>query len=582
MVQLHLIVFWLLGFQFLGSRGASVDANFQKECNFTRFPALCLQTLMELKDHPVHIVPALVQRTISETKLPTSFFKTQLNSQLEVQEAQHPKSVTDYCEKLIRMSLKRLDQSLLALKESPKKNKNDVQSWLSAALTFQQACKDSADSFGFPAGGLTSRISTKMDYLSELASNPLALINRVTNKAKNNIKKRRLGGEVKEFPKWVSAKDRKLLQTSTVKANAVVAKDGTGNYKTITDAIKAATGSRFVIYVKSGVYNEKIRTNKDGITLIGEGKYSTIIANDDSVAGGSSMPDTATFSKSPLLKFIKLKSISSSLHTLVPSSKTIFRISIGSVRKRTEKQELKFSSSLVCRAAITGDGFIARDIGFQNTAGPQGEQALALYIASDKSVLYRCSIAGYQDTLYALALRQFYRECDIYGTIDFIFGNAAAVFQNCYLVLRRPSSHESYNVILANGRSDPGQNTGFSIQNCRITASSDFSPVKHNFKSYLGRPWKQYSRSVIMESNIDDAISSRGWIEWPGAASYGKTLYFAEYANTGPGAQISNRVNWPGFHVIGADVAVKFTVRNFIAGTSWLPSTGVTFVSDLK
>ncbi|KDP33950.1 hypothetical protein JCGZ_07521 [Jatropha curcas] len=482
---------------------------------------------MELKDHPVHIVPALVQRTISETKLPTSFFKTQLNSQLEVQEAQHPKSVTDYCEKLIRMSLKRLDQSLLALKESPKKNKNDVQSWLSAALTFQQACKDSADSFGFPAGGLTSRISTKMDYLSELASNPLALINRVTNKAKNNIKKRRLGGEVKEFPKWVSAKDRKLLQTSTVKANAVVAKDGTGNYKTITDAIKAATGSRFVIYVKSGVYNEKIRTNKDGITLIGEGKYSTIIANDDSVAGGSSMPDTATFT-------------------------------------------------------ITGDGFIARDIGFQNTAGPQGEQALALYIASDKSVLYRCSIAGYQDTLYALALRQFYRECDIYGTIDFIFGNAAAVFQNCYLVLRRPSSHESYNVILANGRSDPGQNTGFSIQNCRITASSDFSPVKHNFKSYLGRPWKQYSRSVIMESNIDDAISSRGWIEWPGAASYGKTLYFAEYANTGPGAQISNRVNWPGFHVIGADVAVKFTVRNFIAGTSWLPSTGVTFVSDLK
>lgn len=206
---------------------------------------------------------------------------------------------------------------------------------------------------------------------------------------------------------------------------------------------------------------------------------------------------------------------------------------------------------------------------------------MALYVASDHSVLYRCSIAGYQDTLYALALRQFYRECDIHGTIDFIFGNAAAVLQNCYLVLRRPR-RGSYNVILASGRTDPGQNTGFSVQNCRITASSDFSPVKHNFNSYLGRPWKQYSRSVIMQSNIDDAIASRGWIEWPGEGSYVKTLYFAEYSNTGPGAGTSQRVNWPGFHVIGAGEAAKFTVSNFISGTNWLPSTGVPFISGLQ
>lgn len=231
--------------------------------------------------------------------------------------------------------------------------------------------------------------------------------------------------------------------------------------------------------------------------------------------------------------------------------------------------------------AITGDGFIARDIGFQNTAGPQGEQALALYVASDHSVFYRCSIAGYQDTLYALALRQFYRECDIYGTIDFIFGNAAAVFQSCNLVLRRPQSG-SYNVILANGRTDPGQSTGFSVQNSRIIPSSDFSPVKHNYNSYLGRPWKQFSRSVVMESTIDDAISSRGWIEWPGEGSYAESLYYAEFLNTGPGAGTSERVNWPGFHVIGAPEAEKFTVGNFIAGSSWIPSTGVTFISGLQ
>lgn len=230
-------------------------------------------------------------------------------------------------------------------------------------------------------------------------------------------------------------------------------------------------------------------------------------------------------------------------------------------------------------AAITGDGFIARDIGFHNTAGPQGEQALALNVASDHTVFYRCSIAGYQDTLYALALRQFYRDTDIYGTIDFIFGNAAAVFQNCYLVLRRPKG--SYNAITANGRTDPGQNTGFSLQNCKIAAGSDYAPVKHKYNSYLGRPWKQYSRAVVMQSSIDDSISSSGWVEWPGAGGYANTLYFAEYANVGPGAATSNRVKWPGFHVIGPDVAVKFTVANFIAGTSWLPSTGVIFDGGL-
>lgn len=241
-------------------------------------------------------------------------------------------------------------------------------------------------------------------------------------------------------------------------------------------------------------------------------------------------------------------------------------------------------------AAITGDGFIAKGIGFENTAGPKGEQAVALMVSSDHSVLYQCSIAGYQDTLYALALRQFYRECDIYGTIDFIFGNAAAVFQSCYLLLRRPHAASNYNVILANGRSNPGQNTGFSLHKCTIAPSSDFSSAavveknKNSYKSYLGRPWKQYSRAVVMKSSIDEAIDGRGWIEWPGyPTSVLKSLYFAEYSNIGPGASTSKRVHdWPGFHLIATQDATKFTVANFIAGTSWLPSTGVTFISGLQ
>lgn len=193
------------------------------------------------------------------------------------------------------MSLRRLDQSLLALKQSPKKNKRDIQTWLSAALTFQQACKDTADSLRVSEEFMV-QLSKKMDYLSQLVSNPLALVNRITGNSRNNTT-RPLGQDQATFPKWVYARDRKLLQATIIKADAVVAKDGSGNYETISKAIEAASGKRFVIYVKSGVYREKIRTNKDGITLIGDGRYSTVVVGDDSVAKHTSLPGTATFSQ---------------------------------------------------------------------------------------------------------------------------------------------------------------------------------------------------------------------------------------------------------------------------------------------
>ncbi|CAN6563583.1 unnamed protein product [Malus baccata var. baccata] len=500
------VVYWALGYAVLG--GASVlrghdhpsYQNYaQKECSYTRYPSSCVKTLMGLgflghhDDQQVGIMLGLANKTVSETVLATSeFFK--LNSQIklgtdqfgahEAQHAHNSEKGCNYCEELMNMSLKRLDQSLLALKSSPRKYKHDIQTWLSAAMTFQETCKDYAADH---QAVNISQIGKRIDDASESVSNLLALVNRISNH-------------------HINAETEKQGAT-TVKANAVVAKDGSGDYKTVSEAIGAASGGRFVIHVKAGVYEEKIRTNKDGITLIGEGKDSTIITGDDSVANGATMPGSATFT-------------------------------------------------------ITGDGFIARDIGFHNTAGPQGEQALALYIASDHSVLYRCSVVGYQGTLYALAFRQFYKECDIYGTIDFIFGNATAVFQSCncwYL--------KGYNAILANGRTDPGQKTGFSVQNCRIVPSLDFSLVKHSYSSYLGRPWKQYSRAVVMESNIDDVIAPSGWVEWHGAGSSSlRTLYFGEYANVGP----------------GADEAVEFTVTNFIAGTSWLPSVNYIVVFRIE
>lgn len=233
--------------------------------------------------------------------------------------------------------------------------------------------------------------------------------------------------------------------------------------------------------------------------------------------------------------------------------------------------------------AVTGDGFIARDIGIKNTAGPRGQQAIALSITSDQSVLYRCSISGYQDTLYAAALRQFYRECDIYGTIDFIFGNAAAVFQSCNIFLRRPYGVKAFNVILANGRTDQHQNTGFALHSCRIRTDSDLSPVKDMYSSYLGRPWRMYSRAVVMESYINDAIAEEGWAGWLNSGDEElKTLYFGEFNNYGPKASVSKRVTWQGFHLIGFEEANYFSVGKFIDGVTWLPSTGVSFTSGIQ
>lgn len=229
---------------------------------------------------------------------------------------------------------------------------------------------------------------------------------------------------------------------------------------------------------------------------------------------------------------------------------------------------------------MSGDRFWARDMTFENTAGPHKHQAVALSVASDLSVFYRCSFKGYQDTLLVHSLRQFYRECHIYGTIDFIFGNAAAVFQNCNIFVRKPLDHQS-NMITAQGRDDSNENTGISIINSRVTAAPDFSTVKGQFKSYLGRPWKRYSRTVVLKTYLDGLIDPKGWTEWSGNFAL-STLYYGEYMNFGNGASTANRVKWPGFHVLNDPREARpFTASNFIQGESWIPVTGVPFSLEI-
>ncbi|KAG5251434.1 pectinesterase [Salix suchowensis] len=394
----------------------------------------------------------------------------------------------------------------------------DAQTWLSTALTNLETCRT-----GFAEFEMTDFILPLMsNNVSKLISNTLAI-----NKVPYSEPSYKDG-----FPSWVSPGDRKLLQSSSPasQANIVVARDGSGNVKTIKEAVDAASKrsgtGRYVIYVKAGTYNENVEVGKKvkNVMFVGDGMGKTIVTGSKSVGGGTTTFKSATF-------------------------------------------------------AVVGDNFIARDMTFRNTAGANNHQAVALRSGSDFSVFYKCSFEGYQDTLYVHSQRQFYRECDIYGTVDFIFGNAAVVFQNCNIYARNPPNKT--NTITAQGRTDPNQNTGISIHNCRVTAASDLKPVQSSVKTYLGRPWKEYSRTVFMKTFLDSLINPAGWMPWSGNFAL-KTLYYGEYMNTGSGSSTANRVNWKGYRVItSSSEASKFTVGSFISGSNWLPATNIPFTAGL-
>ncbi|ESQ35695.1 hypothetical protein EUTSA_v10009515mg, partial [Eutrema salsugineum] len=269
------------------------------------------------------------------------------------------------------------------------------------------------------------------------------------------------------------------------KPDLVVAKDGTGNFRTVKEAVAAApekSQKRFIIFVKEGTYDEivQIGENKTNITIIGDGGDKTILTGSLNWKDGTKTFDSATL-------------------------------------------------------AVDGDGFMAQGICIQNTAGPAKEQAVALRVSGDMSVFYKCCIKAYQDTLYAHKNRQFYRECFITGTVDFICGNALAVFQRCQIEARKPGENQK-NMITAQQCNDKRQKSAFSIQRCEIKAAPDLAPFKGNVTTFLGRPWGVLSTVVIMQSFLDDFIDPAGWAPWESDKEPRlSTLYYGEYENTGPG-----------------------------------------------
>ncbi|GER36120.1 plant invertase/pectin methylesterase inhibitor [Striga asiatica] len=244
----------------------------------------------------------------------------------------------------------------------------------------------------------------------------------------------------------------------------------------------------------------------------------------------------------------------------------IVRIKSGVYRENVEIPSNRWNMMFV------GDGE-----GETNTAGPSNHQAVALRVSADFSAFHQCTMSAYQDTLYTHSLRQFYSACTIFGTVDFIFDRGAAVLQDCDIWVRRPNPGQR-NMVTADGRADPGQNTGIVIQGCRIQADNDLRPVQAQFPTYLGRPWGQYARTVVMQTEISDVVWPEGWYRWNNS-NYGlNTCFFAEYENTGDGANTSHRVTWHGFRVLAGDEeAEPFTAAEFIAGGEWLPDTGFPF-----
>ncbi|KAM1706038.1 hypothetical protein ACFXTH_028006 [Malus domestica] len=313
---------------------------------------------------------------------------------------------------------------------------------------------------------------------------------------------------------------------SGLTANVTVCKEEWCNYRTVHEAVNAAPDNagnkRFVIGIKGGVYEETVRValEKRNVMLLGDGIGKTIITG--------------------------------SLNVGQPGISTYNTATVG----------------------VLGDGFMASGLTIQNTAGPDARQAVAFRSDSDLSVIENCEFIGNQDTLYAQGNRQFYKSCTIHGNADFIFGKSASIFQDCTILVRPrqllPEKGED-NVVTAHGRTDPALATGFVFRNCSINGTEEYmrmyrsKPQVH--KNYLGRPWKEYSRTVFINCSMEALITPQGWMPWSGDFAL-TTLYFGEFGNSGAGCDLSQRWNWtskiPSQHVN------TYSVQNFIQGDEWM------------
>ncbi|XP_010523883.1 PREDICTED: pectinesterase 5 [Tarenaya hassleriana] len=527
----------------------------QAICQSTTDKASCVKTLEPANtDDPNKLIKAFMLAT--QDALTKSYnFTGQTEASVSNSTANGPtnKAVLEYCKRVFTYALEDLKSVLEEMGEDLEQTGSkldQLKQWLTGVFVYQSSCLDDiedADLRKMMAEGIAdSQILTSnaIDIFSTVVTSmaELGLAKNGTISLPGAPAGRRLLEEAETaeggIPTWMSGADRKLLAKAgrggaapRIRPTYVVAKDGSGQFKTVGQAVNACPNKnpgRCIIYIKAGVYREQviIPKSKNNIFMFGDGARKTIITYNRSVK-------------------------------LSPATTT----------------------SLSGTVQVESEGFMAKYIGFKNTAGPMGHQAVAIRVNGDRAAIFNCRFDGYQDTLYVNNGRQFYRNCVVSGTVDFIFGKSATVIQNSLIVVRKGNPGQ-YNTVTADGN-EKGFNVkiGIVLQNCRIVPDRKLSPERLKVASYLGRPWKKFSTTIVMNTEIGDLIRPEGWMIWEGE-SFHKSCKYIEYNNRGPGANTARRVNWAKVARVGSEVN-GFTVANWLGPVQWLQATGVPFTLGL-
>jgi len=292
----------------------------------------------------------------------------------------------------------------------------------------------------------------------------------------------------------------------------VVAQDGSGTYKTVQEALNAVplnNTTPVLIYIKNGTYKEKLKldSTKNFVTIQGESNTGTILTYDDHP--GKVSPTGGTFTSRSSYSFL-----------------------------------------------VLGNDFTAENITIQNDAGFNAGQSIAIECHSDKAIFNNCRLVGNQDIVFlnSETSRQYYYNCYIEGTTDFIFGAAAAWFEKCHI-------HSKKNSHITASSTPKNHEFGFVFNNCTLTADTNLHMVS------LGRPWREYSKVVYMHTNMGPQIKPEGWTDWNNEHRSATARYY-EFENTGPGANTAKRVDWS--HQLTAAEAKLITVKTVLSG--WDPS----------
>lgn len=287
-----------------------------------------------------------------------------------------------------------------------------------------------------------------------------------------------------------------------IEHDIVVSQDGSGHFKSIgeaLDAIRVYLPKPLTVYIKPGIYKEKL-------TILGPVTNVTFVGE-------------------------------SPENTIITYDDFAAKDNMGTFETYTLK--------------VLGNSLTFKNLTIQNTAGPVG-QAVALHAEGDRLVFENCRFIGDQDTMFASGenSRQLYKNCYIEGTTDFIFGSATALFENCVI----HSKSDSY---ITAASTPEWVEYGYVFKNCRLTSAEGVTKV------YLGRPWRDFAKTVFINTEMGAHIVPEGWHNWNREKAE-QTVFYAESGSFGAGANADSRVEWS--HQLSADELKSYSTDLIFSG----------------